>query len=118
MTIASYCFPYFRDCRLLIKKETKIRDDKQIWIGLFSELIEETYSLNQPLVLKYQIQDSTFQMPNENSDILMIATGTGIAPFIGIIEEKMFRKNSKLNKLCLIYGCRNKEEDCIKKDFL
>ena len=57
-------------------------------------------------------------IPKIKTDILMICTGTGIAPFIGILEEKMFKNNSSLGRLCLVYGCRDREKDCIKKDFL
>ena len=41
----------------------------------------------------------------------MIATGTGVAPFMGIILEKMrLGEASRFQELGLIFGCR--EENC------
>lgn len=46
----------------------------------------------------------------------MIATGTGIAPFIGIIEDKKMNKN--WNKLRLIFGIRNSKNQYPMQNFL
>lgn len=48
----------------------------------------------------------------------MIGTGTGVAPFIGMIQEKdFFKEKSRFGELALIFGCRNSQQDFIEKDF-
>ena len=48
----------------------------------------------------------------------MICTGTGIAPFLGIIEEKMLNKNSNWGYLNLIFGCQDYSRDSINREFI
>ena len=48
----------------------------------------------------------------------MIGTGTGVAPFFSIIEEKYLKKNSNFKNLKLVFGFRKKDTDFIKKDFI
>ena len=43
-TISSYCFPYYKDCRIILKKDIQVKDDKSLWIGLFSGLVEQSYN--------------------------------------------------------------------------
>ena len=76
-----------------------------MWVGLFSGLITDTYQNKNHLTLSYSIQNSTFKIPKEKTDLLMICTGTGIAPFLGIIEEKMLNKDSNWGYLNLVFGC-------------
>ena len=49
---------------------------------------------------------------------MMIGTGTGVAPFIGMIEEKsLLKEESNFGYLALIFGCRKSKEDYIVKKF-
>ena len=50
----------------------------------------------------------------------MIGPGTGIAPFIGFIQDREFHKNNNkdIGKLILYFGCRKKSEDFIYQESL
>ncbi|KAJ3437534.1 flavodoxin family protein [Anaeramoeba flamelloides] len=65
------------------------------------------------------IQKSSFKIDHNNPSIL-IATGTGLAPFRGMIQERLYLKTNenqkKFPKSLLFFGCRNKEIDFIYKD--
>ena len=51
---------------------------------------------------------------------MLIAAGTGYAPFRAFSEERAYcmknKKESKFGKTTLIFGCRNSDEDYIYKD--
>lgn len=68
-----------------------------------------------------QIRRSKFKLPALASQpIIMIAAGTGIAPFLGFIAERAALK--KMGKPCgamlLFFGCRHPEEDYLYRDEL
>jgi len=48
----------------------------------------------------------------------MIGTGTGVAPFFSIIENKLYSKESNFGELELVFGFRKKDMDFIKKEFI
>ena len=45
--------------------------------------------------------------------MLMICTGSGIAPFISFLEELEFNKNNNKYETYLIFGAKNKQNDFI-----
>ncbi|XP_063534878.1 methionine synthase reductase [Cydia strobilella] len=62
-----------------------------------------------------------FSLPhNIENPLLLIATGTGIAPFIGFLEERelMKSKNSKMGEVWLFFGCRNPNLDYLYQEEL
>ncbi len=65
-------------------------------------------------------------LPNTNNPLLLICAGTGIAPFIGLLQERFVfhsfvvldcvRRHAKalgaaLGPAVLYYGCRNRDKD-------
>ena len=137
-TIAS-C-PVKKNLTILLKKET-FQKNTEIWTGLASSFftqekkkINDIKNKNNSLFGKvssflfsekknekyvnYKMQISTFTIPEKISNILMIGTGTGVAPFISIIEDKKTNPKTIFNNLNLIFGIRKKNEDFICKDFL
>ncbi len=50
---------------------------------------------------------------DEDRPVLMVASGSGIAPFRGLWQEMMFRKVSP-SKTLLIFGCRDDDEDLFR----
>lgn len=61
--------------------------------------------------ISYQIQESTFIPPSKPKNCLMIATGSGVAPFLGVIEERQNCSSTFWRDLKLIFGIRNKAVD-------
>jgi len=61
-------------------------------------------------LISVKVQRSTFHLPVDNQvPIIMIAAGTGISPFIGFTEERIFQKNMGLiGKSVVVYGCSSK----------
>jgi len=67
------------------------------------------------------VRRSQFHLPFKVSNpVLMIGPGTGIAPFIGFIQDREFHKNNNkdIGKLILYFGCRKKSEDFIYQESL
>jgi len=66
---------------------------------------------------KIIIRESTFRLPkNPETPIVLMATGTGIAPYISFLQEMEYKKkqlNEITNKIILIFGSKNKKYDYI-----
>lgn len=69
------------------------------------------------------IRETEFRLPEESklkeSGVIMISNGTGIAPFVGFVEE--LRNIAQTNDLSaqqnmFFFGCRNKEKDWIYEE--
>ncbi|KGG52114.1 alpha component of sulfite reductase (NADPH) flavoprotein [Mitosporidium daphniae] len=66
------------------------------------------------------IHRSSFKPPRDQATpLILIANGSGIAPFIGFLKEREFRKNARRTKpvnsgavgeVLLFYGCRSEDE--------
>jgi NADPH-ferrihemoprotein reductase len=68
-----------------------------------------------------QIRKSKFRLPALASQpIIMVAAGTGIAPFRGFIQERarIQRVGKGCGKMILYFGCRGPEEDYIYREEL
>ncbi|CAL5873524.1 uncharacterized protein PFLUO_LOCUS7804 [Penicillium psychrofluorescens] len=64
------------------------------------------------------VQKSKFRLPAKTeTPILMIAAGSGIAPFRGFVQERMAlsRRGESVGRMILFYGSRSKE-DCLYSD--
>ncbi|QKX62807.1 uncharacterized protein TRUGW13939_09972 [Talaromyces rugulosus] len=67
------------------------------------------------------IRKSKFKLPvSTSSNIIMIAAGTGIAPFRGFLQERAWFKtmDQKIGNMLLFYGCRRPCEDYLYCDEL
>jgi NADPH-ferrihemoprotein reductase len=68
-----------------------------------------------------QIRKSKFKLPALASQpIIMVAAGTGIAPFRGFIQERarMKQVGKTCGKMLLYFGCRSPKEDYIYREEL
>jgi len=65
------------------------------------------------------IKDSNFDM-NNNVPLLMVGPGTGIVPFIAFAEERenLKAKGDQIAEGHLFFGCRDKDNDFIYRDYL
>ena len=59
------------------------------------------------------IKNSSFHFPKNTNQVILIATGTGIGPFLGMIDN-----NIKHTNLKLYWGGRNEKSFSIYKDFI
>lgn len=56
------------------------------------------------------IKKGTFVVPTTDAPIVMVAPGTGLAPFRSILQEQQKRWNGQ-QAFVLFFGCRNKLKD-------
>lgn len=62
------------------------------------------------------IRSSTFHLPDSHAaPIIMVGPGTGIAPFMGFLEERRWARSrgEQLGEAILFFGCRRRGEDFI-----
>lgn len=67
------------------------------------------------------IRRSRFKLPaSGETPIIMIAAGTGLAPFRAFIAERrqLMQIGSKVGEMILFFGCRNPDEDYIYREEL
>ncbi|XP_076817473.1 NADPH--cytochrome P450 reductase-like [Clavelina lepadiformis] len=74
----------------------------------------------QPRVPIY-VRKSQFRLPFKVSHpVMMVGPGTGLAPFIGFIQDRAYHKEAgkDVGKTTLYFGCRKREEDFIYEEHL
>ncbi|XP_056329063.1 P450 (cytochrome) oxidoreductase b isoform X2 [Danio aesculapii] len=67
------------------------------------------------------IRKSQFRLPFKSTNpIIMIGPGTGIAPFVGFIQERGWLKEQgkEVGETVLYFGCRHKNEDFLYQEEL
>lgn len=64
----------------------------------------------------YVHQTKKFLLPSANTDIIMIGTGSGLAPFIAFLEERLLLKAKGKN--WLFFGEQHRETDFYFRSFL
>jgi NADPH-ferrihemoprotein reductase len=65
------------------------------------------------------IRKSQFKLPvTASSSIIMVAAGTGVAPFRGFLQERARLKNMgrDVGLMILFYGCRRSDKDYLYRD--
>lgn len=74
-------------------------------------------TLNYLQIPIYLRTNQHFRPPDDLSKpLIMIGPGTGVAPFLGFLQHRAFRKCQLRDDQCygvtwLFYGCRNKNKD-------
>ncbi|XP_060612712.1 NADPH--cytochrome P450 reductase isoform X1 [Anolis sagrei] len=72
-------------------------------------------------VVPMYVRKSQFRLPfKSTTPVLMIGPGTGVAPFIGFIQERGWHKKQgkDVGETVLYYGCRHENEDYLYKEEL
>ncbi len=83
---------------------------KKHQLGICSNYL---FNLNEGEAINVFVKkNSSFHFPKKASKVIMIATGTGIAPFLGMIHHK------KSTPIDLYFGLRNKQSLVLYKDVL
>lgn len=58
-------------------------------MGLFTSFAQQISTSKENTEVKYQIQQSTFLLPKVPKNCLMVATGSGVAPMLSLLHDKM-----------------------------
>ena len=78
----------------------------------FKDLYKSKSFLEKDEYLHISLKESAFNLPSDlSTPMLMMCTGSGIAPFISFLEELEFSKKDKNYETYLIYGAMNKKND-------
>jgi NADPH-ferrihemoprotein reductase len=89
---------------------------------MINELNYDINTLHPPkLMIPISIRESTFKLPRDTTlPIIMIGPGTGIAPFRGFIQERLWqaKQGKNVGKTILFYGCRNRNQDYLYRQEL
>ena len=84
--------------------------------GVGSHYLCELAPLHTPEIPMYLFPSSAFELPSNDTDIIMVGPGTGIAPFRAFIQERIAKNASGKN--WLFFGERNCQTDFFYKDEL
>lgn len=121
-TIASSSLVHPNRVTLMLRVETFKLPSGHLWLGLFSDYIRDLFKKgleSNTTSVRFTFQPSCFALSDNEPGLLMVGTGTGVAPFVGILQEKVFAGNaSRFGELVLLFGCRKSNEDYICREFL
>ena len=94
-TIASSNAANPKNIHMIIALTVDFLGDEDIKLGLTSQYIQNLFDTwqEQETFINCFTSDSSFTPPNDNQDVTMIATGSGMAPFRAMLQEKAFRLN-------------------------
>jgi cytochrome P450/NADPH-cytochrome P450 reductase len=93
----------------------QVKTSMKIFKGLCSNYLAKV-SPNEDQIAVF-VRRSTFRLPQDERPIILIAGGTGIAPFKAFIKERKYlkQKGVKLGDAFLFYGCRDPNGVCYKE---
>ncbi|CAH8576637.1 unnamed protein product [Schistosoma margrebowiei] len=98
--------------------------DRRIFKGLATNWLKslQTTDTQRHLKIPVAIHTSNFNLPRSRKiPVIMIASGTGLAPFRAFIQERVKMAQDKVGKtgqMVLFFGCRHENEDFIYSDEL
>lgn len=94
---------------------------KGVCTGWLEEIVRNSSTQIEKIPIYFR-KPNNFRMPTDTTTpLIMISTGTGIAPFIGFLDH---RQKMKINDNCdmgsayLFYGCRYPDRDFLYHDEL
>lgn len=117
-TIASSSVVLPDQIRIAISLSTYKTFDGSDKLGLTSKFLKEMMKEGVPKNARIFVKNSNFDM-NNNVPLLMVGPGTGIVPFIAFAEERehMIANGESIGEGHLFFGCREKDNDFIYRDF-
>lgn len=100
-TIASSSMKHPEDIRIAISLTTNDTSEGKQWMGFASQYLDQLFTnFKQNTDGSYKpmcnvfVKDSFFLIPKEMSTpLVMVGPGTGVVPFIGIIEDREYLKS-------------------------
>lgn len=107
-------------CRLLRYREVRMSSNR-IVDGLCSSYLNERLKEGDDIPIFFR--QSNFHLPSDPSiPVIMIAGGSGIAPFLSFLEERRrlatIHGEEKLGPAVLYFGCRNPEEYMFRRELV
>ncbi|CAN8067332.1 unnamed protein product [Agarophyton chilense] len=97
-----------------VLRYTSLNVDRQ---GVASTYLTDRCVVNKTKVPIFISRNPNFRLPKDNTKpIVMIGPGTGIAPFIAFVEERLAGNASGQN--WLFFGCRHQSQDFLYKEKL
>ncbi|XP_025919431.1 NADPH--cytochrome P450 reductase isoform X2 [Apteryx rowi] len=107
-------------CAVTVEYETKTgRLNKGVATNWLKNMVPDE-NRSKSLVPMY-VRKSQFRLPfKPGTPVIMIGPGTGIAPFIGFIQERAWLKQQgkDVGETVLYYGCRHEHEDYLYREEL
>uniref|UniRef100_A0A3Q2NS41 NADPH--hemoprotein reductase n=1 Tax=Fundulus heteroclitus TaxID=8078 RepID=A0A3Q2NS41_FUNHE len=105
-------------CAVVVEYETKTgRVNKGVATNWLKNKLVNGHKSTVPMY----IRKSQFRLPFKASNpVIMIGPGTGIAPFMGFIQERGWLKEQgkDVGETVMYFGCRHKNEDYIYQEEL
>ncbi|XP_026047582.1 P450 (cytochrome) oxidoreductase b isoform X1 [Astatotilapia calliptera] len=107
-------------CAVVVEYETKTgRTNKGVATNwLKNKLVTDN---GHKSTVPMYIRKSQFRLPFKSTNpVIMVGPGTGIAPFMGFIQERGWLKQQgkEVGETVLYFGCRHKNEDYIYQEEL
>ncbi|KAG2211207.1 hypothetical protein INT47_006326 [Mucor saturninus] len=88
----------------------------KVYPGLTSTYLS-TLDINSRITASFKSSKNTFSLPqNAKIPLILIAAGTGLAPFMGFLQERSL--NHEAAPCTVFFGCRHPEQDYIYKEEL
>lgn len=85
--------------------------------GVASTFLQDRCRVGESEVSIFIMRNPSFRLPKDGSKpVVMIGPGTGIAPFVGFLEERMATGASGEN--WLFFGCRHEKQDFLYREQL
>lgn len=114
-----------KDMPLLARPETKVPGLTSTYLSKL-DVVSTTHLLqttDESLLprLHAQIRHSSFKLPASSAvPLIMVAAGTGIAPFRGFLQERarLAATGRTIGSMLLFFGCEHPEHDFLYKDEL
>jgi sulfite reductase alpha subunit-like flavoprotein len=103
-------------CRLLRYRDSRVSSHR-IVDGLCSSYLNERVKPGDEVAIFFR--ESNFHLPQDPvTPVIMIAGGTGIAPFLSFLEERsrLYNTGKKMGPAILYYGCRTSDEYMFMKE--
>ncbi|XP_044531565.1 NADPH--cytochrome P450 reductase [Gracilinanus agilis] len=108
-------------CAVVVEYETKAgRVNKGVatsWLKAKQPAQENGHKAAVPMF----VRKSQFRLPfKPATPVIMVGPGTGIAPFVGFIQERAWLKGQgkEVGETVLYYGCRRADEDYLYREEL
>ncbi|PFH37559.1 flavodoxin domain-containing protein [Besnoitia besnoiti] len=97
-------------------RPARLQQEERLFLGACSSFI--TQQLRPGDVLKALIKPSTFRLPADvRTPVIMVAAGTGIAPFIAFLRE-FESLGGWQGPVVLFFGCQRADKDFLYRDEL